>query len=172
MKKNKIMKEKLFEYALFNAWHFPISCVAVFDGECGTVKFGDYRDDNFGRYDPDHSADHSIEISCEALSEIKSLLSSSGLSRIKQLERPPVLDGYIQEFCLNNGKTVHTIHGRNMDFCIGEPECYPKAAKVISFFEKIAEILVSEGVEERYFLFSPENEYDHMLEDDEEDTDL
>jgi len=154
-----MQNNKIFEYALYNAWHFPITCIAVFDGEHGSVTFGDYQEENFGLYHPDHSADQSIDISHEALASIKTLLSASGLRKIKELETPAVLDGYIQEFYLNNGKNAQTIHGTNLDYCIGDPESFPKAAKVIEFLDKLADILVSEGVDEKYFLFSPEDEY-------------
>ena len=103
----------LFKYTLTDAWHFPLSEVAIFDGEPGYVFYWVQGKDKF-----DLPMDQkSIDLAGETIAKIKELIIDIEVTEIEDLEHVIVMDGYIHEFCyiVDGRKTECT--GFNISYC-------------------------------------------------------
>jgi len=145
------MKEDMiFEYVLSDAWGMPLLDIELNKSEHGYMNITEYGD--CGEIT---ESTHNIEITDASMSKIEKAISEFDFNAVKKLEFPPVLDGFMQEFFFKSKDASYVIRGYNLDYCVGDPEQFPKANAVIDLFSDIAEELISNGVSEKYFILAP-----------------
>ena len=140
----------LFKYTLTDAWHFPLSEFAIFDSEPGYVFYWVQGKDKF-----DLPMDQkSIDLADETIAKIKELIMDLDVTEIEDLEHVIVMDGYIHEFCyiVDGRKTECT--GYNISYCKEQPKLYPNAMVLIRLLQKLKDILVPLGVDNKCFSLS------------------
>ena len=137
---------KLFEYSLTDAWGIPLSSVTIHSEDSCRVTYG-----LFERFRPNIDALHSIVISGDSMKRIKEVLSNDRLYEIDEFEYPFVLDGFMHEFYISDGKRVHRIEGDNFAYCINDRDKYPNINTYNDMLNAIASILITEGIPEACF---------------------
>lgn len=140
----------LFKYSLNDAWNFPISEFAIFDGEPGYVFYWTEGKDKFGI--PMEQV--CIDLDNETLGKIKNLIMNLNVTELEKLEHVFILDGYIQEFCyVVNGRKIE-LSGDNINYCKEQPQLYPGAMVMIRLLQKLKDILAPLGVDNKCFSLS------------------
>ena len=95
-----------------------------------------------------------IDFDNSVIEAIKEILVSANIETITSLEEVWVLDGCINEFSFCLGNKQKTVIGYNIDYCLKEPEQYPKAMAMINMLKQVEALLVPLGVDKACFKLS------------------
>lgn len=145
--------KKIFEYKLSNAWLFPIVSLSVYDRKEENVKCLVWLATDAPK-DLQLTKKYSLEET--VIKQIAKTISNySKLFKIKEVEFPPCLDGFSNEFFFRSEKGIARIEASNI-WCWAE--CSEsidgkkpvKAKLVLEVFSKIKDLLVENGVDNRY----------------------
>ena len=91
-----------------------------------------------------------IEINEETIDKIKEVFSGNRkILEMQYSEKPPIPDGYIDEFVFADGETVNTIYACNLWYYEEKKEEASEDTKLLlDTFKKIRNILIEAGVDE------------------------
>ena len=91
-----------------------------------------------------------IEIREETIAKIRDVISqNSKILKMQYSERPPVSNGYIDEFVFADGETVNTIYACNLWYYEEKKEeASEDSMFLLDTFKKIRNILIEAGVDE------------------------
>ena len=144
---------KVFEYKLFNAWNFPYLSLSVFDRSEDNVKCIVWYATEAPAGLPfvsNYSLDEGIirkigEIICE----------NQAVFRIKEIEFPPVLDGFGNEFFFKHGDKSTRLEAWNIAYWNKCKKTIDgnrpvNARLLLKMFSQIRKVLTDNGVDERY----------------------
>lgn len=148
-----MLKRKVFEYRLMNAWGSTLKGISISDDEKNSVCCMKARDSHvsgpYNMLDMDF-----IEINDDVMKTVKHILDNSRLYGIRGVEMNKevmVLDGYRQEFYISNGSRQKSISASNLQTYRYDFEKYPKASSLMKLLLDLADALVPAGVSKEYF---------------------
>lgn len=150
-KKNNVY----FNFVMKDAWGIPISRVVIPKENPNTVYFETDKEVSYGLWSEEYSSMRSVKISEKAIKQIRELLDDERLYKLEQLEsRPDIVftDGFHYNITFADDKQCVQLQGDNIMACKGEYESCPSTAYIIDLLEKIARVLVTEGVDRDCFI--------------------
>ena len=153
--------EKLFEYSLHDAWGRPEVSIAVLREGIALFFVGNSNPHFPAPTEPDENGLPSLQLSSEAVSAVIDVLRDSRLYKISNeaikteidRARHGILDGFMQHFYFYNGEQVNQLDGSNLQAYIDDPGKYPSICFLAETIDKIATILIPEGIDARCFSF-------------------
>ncbi|MBP5491660.1 MAG: hypothetical protein J6Y08_02325 [Clostridiales bacterium] len=150
---NECEDNKIFEYKLTDAWKIPIVSLSIYDRPEENVKCLVW----YGIVAPkDLQLTKKYTIDESALKQIKVVIDDNReLLEMDEVEFPPVLDGYGNEFYFKLGDESKLIDASNISFWTSNHRTFegekPVNAKlVLKVHKKIKAILVDNGIDRRY----------------------
>ena len=96
---------------------------------------------------------YKAHLSEDIIDQIKQVyMNNKDIFDIEEVEFPPVLDGCCNSFVFSDGKSKNEIRTSNLWYFLEEPSEAPNAMLLLKVFAEIKEILVTNGVDEKYFV--------------------
>ncbi len=94
---------------------------------------------------------NSLSVDQSVVDEIRQILCRLDVTDLESLQHVAVMDGFTSEFSYFNGSSLIEITGYNIGWCVERPELYPNVMAVLDALDRIADLLVPVGADEKCF---------------------
>lgn len=144
----------VFSYSLLNAQYIPISSITIYDTDTENIvcKYFNFYNDLYKKH---ITPEIKYTVSMKVVNEIYNIIDKSPeILKYTDIESHFILDGVINKFIFSDKSNKNEISAYNIwAFEKQESVLYSKAIKaktILNVFNKIAKILIQNGVSESY----------------------
>ena len=141
--------KKVFEYRFFGYGGILVSSVALYGGPRPAAVF--QADVMKYRETIDKRNASKLLLTDTAFEQVKAILQNTDVYSIKELDFVPVLDGYSHIFFFCNGSQEIELEGHNLTYCTNDLGRYPNSSRVIALLNRIGDVLIPLGVDQKCF---------------------
>lgn len=142
-----------FGYQRSTWYTLPLNYIKIYNSKPDVAVFAVWEKDEMNSLIKSENSYRGVCLTPDALNSIEQILANhEEVFSFSQLEDPSkaghyVLDGYKHEFVFTQSGQTVSLSGSHVEYCEGEYERCPQAAKTIDVFREIAKVLEAAGVD-------------------------
>lgn len=137
-----------------STWYtLPLNYIKIYNSKPDMAVFAVWEKDEMNSLIKSKNTHREVRLAPDVLRSIEQILADhEEVFSFNRLEDPSkaghyILDGYKHEFVFTQSGQTFSLMGNNVNYCAGEYERCPQAAKTIDVFREIAKVLEAAGVD-------------------------